>query len=281
MRTYSRTDDPHRALELDAGDPQRGDDVRALQSACRRRLDARNIERPLSIDGVFGRQTRDACDTAAWALGARQATVNTPELSIGAQRLIRFPGRRADAQLERAEQRMAELQRDREQAEREQPDGGGLTDAQRSEARRRAVDAMGLAYRNRGVVHYTQGPRRWDGIRQRLRSAEGQFPRYADCSSLTTWALWNALTGVGGMDFADVVNGLGWAAGYTGTQLTHGRRVDDLMPGDLVLYGRGWPGMHVAMYRGDGMVYSHGSESGPHLLAVRYRGDVMQFRRYI
>lgn len=154
-----------------------------------------------------------------------------------------------------------------------------LTAAQRSHARARAVQAAMLCWRNRGVIHYTQGGSRWQGINGNLQSQRGQFPRFADCSSFTTWCIWNAIKVTYGRP--DVVNGLGWRAGYTGTMLNHGSRVSGLMPGDCIIYGRGFPGHHTAIYVGNGKVVSHGSEAGPLLLYWRYRGDVLAIRRYI
>jgi hypothetical protein len=285
MRSYSTGSQPHHSLKLDAGDPLRGDDVRALQTACARRLDARGIERPIKADGVYGPSSDKACRTAAHYLGALDTTLARRELPIGIQQMIRHPGRRNAAQLQRGEARMENLRKER--AERPDPPhaGGGvskLTDSQRSEARRIAVASFKLLYEHWGAVHYTQGPSRWEGINRRLRYADRRFPHNADCSSAYTWCLWNALTSVGGMDFRDVVNGSSWSTGYTGTMLSHGKPVSlsSLMPGDAILYGTG-NGNHVVMYVGDGKCYSHGSEAGPFLLGYRYRNAVMGARRYI
>lgn len=66
----------------------------------------------------------------------------------------------------------------------------------------------------------------------------------------------------------------GW--GYTGTLWATGRpiSVSQLEPGDLVFYGVPWMAggaAHVALYRGGGRAYSHGSESGPREHAYNYR----------
>lgn len=142
------------------------------------------------------------------------------------------------------------------------------------------MQAATLGLRHAPSIHYTQGTRRWQGINQHLLSKHGDYPKYADCSSFTTWCLWNALKVTYGV--RDVVNGANWRAGFTGTMLTHGKRVRlGLRRGDLVIYGRGYPGAHVAIYIGGGMVISHGSEAGPLKLPLRYRRDVLQIRRYI
>ncbi len=143
----------------------------------------------------------------------------------------------------------------------------------------RVVRAAMLGYKHRGVVHYTQGPRRWEGISNRCRSHLGRYPRYADCSSYATWCIWDALGGPNAG--IDVVNGAQWKAGYTGTQKQHGRRVSlaNAKPGDLVLYGDG-VGKHVTIVVGKNKVISHGSEAGPYLLKPDYRSDISEVRRY-
>ncbi|HEX7088716.1 MAG TPA: hypothetical protein VF192_01190 [Longimicrobiales bacterium] len=294
-RTYVREGEPHRNFVRLKENVQRGEDVRRVEVATVNRLEPRGVSvARMGRDGILTYDEFNAMLTAGRLLGALESTLTTRDakgravLTVGVQRMIRYPGRRTEDQLVRARERIEALEKERAQREkeREQAGGGvsGLTASQRSEARRRAVRAMRLAYAHRGAVHYTQGSRRWDGIRLNLRSANDEFPRYADCSSLTTWALWNALTGASGnMRFPDIVNGAGWGYGYTGTQTRHGHVVSlgSLQLADLVFYGGPWPYGHVAMYAGNGMVLSHGSESGPHLLRVRYRGDVSHARRYI
>lgn len=153
----------------------------------------------------------------------------------------------------------------------------GLNWAQRYAARKRVKRAALLAARHRGVVHYTQGASRWQGISSRRRAKDGQYPNYADCSSLATWCHWDA-TRIYGL--GDYVNGANWKYGYTGTQVQHGKPValNRLLTGDLVFYGRG--PSHVAIYIGGGKVVSHGGESGPLILPVQYR-PVHSCRRFI
>ena len=78
-----------------------------------------------------------------------------------------------------------------------------------------------------------------------------------------------------------------WQAGFTGTQIQHGRKITagEMLAGDLVFYaGRGSTPTHVAICvgrKGDrAMVVSHGSESGPLYVPWNYR-RVVQVRRYI
>lgn len=155
-----------------------------------------------------------------------------------------------------------------------------LTPQQRAAAQNLVLRGARLMLARPAAVHYTQGPRRWQGIADRLLVRDGRFPSYSDCSSAATWLLWNALHIHLGM--ADVVNGQRWAAGYTGTMLRHGRAVSasSAQVGDLVIYGSGAPGKHVTVCLGGGMVFSHGSEAGPFKLALRYRSDVLSVRRY-
>jgi cell wall-associated NlpC family hydrolase len=156
-----------------------------------------------------------------------------------------------------------------------------ISAAQGAQERSAAIQAAVVALNNRGAVHYTQDARRWDGINRGLLGARGQFPSFADCSSFVTWCLWN---GMRLHNLPDTVNGQGWHAGFTGTLLDHGTRVSGdgaVVPGDLALYGSGRPGKHVAICIGGGLVISHGSEAGPLKLALHYRNDLMEIRRYI
>jgi hypothetical protein len=161
-----------------------------------------------------------------------------------------------------------------------------LTPTQKAQARDRAVQAAWLGYNHKAVLHYTQGGNRWEGIANRKNAKRGSYPNYADCSSYATWCLWNGL--YLGFQSSDVVNAASWRAGYTGTMLSNGAPVGKLanvLPGDLVLYGRGKPGEHVAIVvavkSGVPMVISHGSEAGPFYVPYNYRSDVMGIRRYI
>lgn len=166
----------------------------------------------------------------------------------------------------------------------------GLSDRHVMRARRIVQDAALLGLHHAPMIHYTQGPKRWNGINNRRRSATGHFPHFADCSSYVTWCLWNALA----LEFhrPDTVNGAGWRAGFTGTLLDHGqpvRHLENVRRGDLVLYGTpGTTGRHVTIVvrrvhrPGEvPLVVSHGSEGGPFLLPYNYRLDVIGFRRYI
>jgi hypothetical protein len=156
----------------------------------------------------------------------------------------------------------------------------GLSPQHVREAVNAALQAAILGLRNHPAIHYTQGGARWSGIDRSRVAANRQYPPYADCSSFVTWCYWNGLT-QRGVKHSDIINGAGWKAGYTGTMLRHGQQVGSPIPGDAIIYGRGFPGAHTALYTGGGLVVSHGSESGPHLVPWRYRGDVLSIRRYI
>jgi hypothetical protein len=138
-----------------------------------------------------------------------------------------------------------------------------------------------LALHNAGSVHYTQGSRRWDGIKLDRRAVRGQFPAHSDCSSFATWCLWNGLFLK--YHIGDIVNGAGWKAGYTGTMRDHGKRVgnipQEILRGDCVFY-EGHVAIVVGRKNGVPMVVSHGSEGGPYHVRWNYR-DPMQVRRYI
>jgi hypothetical protein len=282
-RTYSKKAFPNRVLFDTGANAQKGDDVKVVRRHTLRRLEARDIERKVGPDnGVFSKLILDAAKTAAHYLGVPSDwTESKSGLLVREQKVIVYPETRTNEMLKAADARMDKLLKDRKDDDKPKADGK-LTDAERSKARQIAVASFRLAYNHRGTVHYTQGHSRWQGIRERRRFADGRFPNYADCSSIFTWAWWNALTNVDGMNTRDRINGCSWSAGYTGTLLAHGWRVSDRRPGDAVIYGRGFPGNHVAMVATNtNMVYSHGGEAGPHYLRWNYRGDVMQVRRYV
>lgn len=158
----------------------------------------------------------------------------------------------------------------------------GLNWQHRKKARALTMQALNIAYRHAPEVHYTQDlKKRWQGINQDLKAYRGQYPRFCDCSSFATWAIWNGLDHYG---VRDTVNGLNWKAGYTGTMLQHGKLVkyrSNWRKGDCFIYGNGFPGKHVAVYIGGGYVISHGSEGGPYKVKWDYRSDLMEVRRYI
>lgn len=161
----------------------------------------------------------------------------------------------------------------------------GLNAAHRIRARDLAVQAALHGLRRAPEIHYTQGPQRWEGIAHHLKAHRGEVPTHADCSSFWTWCLWNGLDHYG---VRDTVNGCGWAAGFTGTMLEHGKRVvhlGNVLRGDLVIYGDHPQGEHVAgvvgTRNGVPMVVSNGSEAGPFYLPYNYRRDILQIRRYI
>jgi cell wall-associated NlpC family hydrolase len=153
-----------------------------------------------------------------------------------------------------------------------------LSPAHRRKAVNDTLQAAVLGLHNAPAIHYTQGELRWQGIDRNRVAAVGQFPTWADCSSYFTWCVWNGINVH--LHHSDVVNGARWQAGYTGTLLEHGQQVQAPAPGDAVVYGSAWPGEHVALYTGGGLVVSHGSEAGPLLLPMRYRSDVLSIRRY-
>lgn len=163
----------------------------------------------------------------------------------------------------------------------------GLNKSQRAIARDRTVNAAILALHHAPDVHYTQGPKRWQGIDEHLVARHGNYPKWADCSAFATWCLWNGLYMPFGLK--DIVNRQDWVEGWTGTLAQHGLRVPHgrwIFRGDLVLYGRGAPYEHVAVVAGHDknrkpLVISHGSEGGPYFLPYNYRSDVGEIRRYI
>jgi hypothetical protein len=141
--------------------------------------------------------------------------------------------------------------------------------------RQRIVEVAIYDSLHNSLMHYTQGPQRMYGVRNRIRPPE--VPKYEDCSSFATYCYWVA----GAPD----PNGLHYNGyGYTGTQIDNGRRVANPSPGDICFYGWGYNGApkHEALYIGSGKIVSHGSDSGPQIRSsIRYRSDFREARTYL
>jgi hypothetical protein len=69
-------------------------------------------------------------------------------------------------------------------------------------------------------------------------------------------------------------------SGWTGSLIKRGVHVPLSLPGDLCFYG---PGLseHVVVAVSATECVSHGSEGGPRVLPISYRGDFNQARRYV
>lgn len=254
-RAYSRVKEPHRRLKVDRRDEQRGADVRALQHAVNRRLRARGMNRYLvpDDDGAYGPDTALACRKATWALGGLLATVQaittdaSGVLTIGGQRMIRFPGARVQAQLDRAAGRRNEIHATAAAVTISGNRVTGGTPRQRLQAaaeRAAQLDAAG-----RRPSFYSQAGK-WTveyGI-------TGEPAGYrSDCSQWVT----SIYYACGLPD----PNGNTYRGGYTGTLGQHGKAISraELQPGDLILYGP-WPHHHVEVWVGPGQrTIGHGS----------------------
>lgn len=137
------------------------------------------------------------------------------------------------------------------------------------------------AERHRAHITYTEQERRWSGIAEGRRAYKKEFPLYADCSAFATWCYWDATRAEKTGDF---VNGARWAAGFTGTMVQHGERVENLLTGDAVFYGGALSvPAHVAIYIGKSLVVSHGMQGDPRVYPLDLNGalPINQYRRYI
>lgn len=155
-----------------------------------------------------------------------------------------------------------------------------LDASQKIKARNLAMQAAWLGLTHRHLMHYSQGSRRWNGIRFHMRASQGKFPHYLDCSAFVEWCIW---CGLSHFKIKDLVSGLRWHSSYTVPMMHHGLPVHEghLIRADVVFYGRNGYPEHAAIYVGGGKVISQGSEGGPYFLPVHYRSDVLAFRRYI
>jgi hypothetical protein len=146
------------------------------------------------------------------------------------------------------------------------------------EIRARILSSAAVLYNRRSHVHYTMGWARMQIVRQRMdaRDLATVAHIYEDCSSSITGLYFVA----GGPDPNHLdFNG----QGFTGTMCAHGRSVPLVAakPCAAVFYGNGPPWKHVALYLGGGRVWSFGSEAGPYILPIDYRGDRGDIREYL
>lgn len=160
----------------------------------------------------------------------------------------------------------------------------GLSDEHAAHARRVILKDVKNMMAHKSIIHYTQGPSRFEGIVTKRTHLHNTFPKHCDCSATHTWLLWDAIARPYGV--RDLVNHANWLAGYTGTMYKSGKAVkhdSNLKVGDGIFYGDQGGGIpeHVATYIGGGIVFSHGSEAGPYILRLDYRSDRRMSRRYI
>jgi hypothetical protein len=93
---------PSRLLRLTSPHLQ-GPDVRELQIALNKRLNARNLN-SIGVDGDYGLDTAAAYEQVAWMLGLEEATIRRGA-TVGAQRIIEDPSTRNERQLKAAKRR--------------------------------------------------------------------------------------------------------------------------------------------------------------------------------
>lgn len=143
------------------------------------------------------------------------------------------------------------------------------------DARHRVLSAAWEGYLKRDQIHYTEGSRRMSGVRDKILLPN--VPPWEDCSSFATWCYWVA----GALD-PNYFNFDGY--GNTGSQYPHGVHVTlaNARMADICFYGwnDGEP-THEAVYAGNGMVISNGSESGPLYEKATYRDDLVGIRSYL
>lgn len=150
-----------------------------------------------------------------------------------------------------------------------------VNEAMHPPMRHRVLSAAWEGYLKRDQIHYTQGPRRMSGVRQKVLLPN--VPPDEDCSSFVTWCYWVA----GAPD----PNGFGYNGyGNTGSQYPHGRHIAraSAQMSDVFFYGwsNGEP-EHEALYAGNGMVVSNGTEAGPFYERADYRDDLVGIRSYL
>lgn len=188
---------------------------------------------PGELDGEFGPATAAAAKDAKWALGFPDAACD----EVFGERL-------------RAFLKGAALPKDF----KARIDVRKHSKAKALTLREKILEYAKWGIANEPEIHYRQS-RPFDGMTQPRK-----LPLYTDCSGFISlcyhWA--------GAPD----PNGLNWSGqGYTGTFLTHCRRIprSALQPGDFAVFGPG-TGDHMVMIiqmADDPLVVSHGQEKGP------------------
>lgn len=140
--------------------------------------------------------------------------------------------------------------------------------------RHEVVSAALFGVAHRSEIDYTQGPSRMDGVKFGLRPPK--FPRATDCSGFATWCYFVPKLD----DPSDSAYSLA-APHYTGSLSQHGKEVKVAEPGDLIIYGSGWPYSHVTIAIDRDKCVSHGSPPGPMILPIHYRDDLVFIRSYL
>lgn len=139
--------------------------------------------------------------------------------------------------------------------------------------------------RNPQAAYYTQGAKRWQGVNvvYGLTKVQQQIPylRSGDCSAgFTRWMLWALQQHLGHVP-NDVVNGLSWKAGFTGSIVDTMTRVrGQVKIGDAALFGSG--NFHHVMGvidPAEKLCGNHGSDSGPNIRRWDYNETPAGFWR--
>jgi hypothetical protein len=69
----------------------------------------------------------------------------------------------------------------------------GLSDEHAAHARKVILKDVKNMLAHKRAVHYSQRSDRWEGIDHRCTHLKGTYPKHCDCSSTTTWMLWDAI----------------------------------------------------------------------------------------
>jgi cell wall-associated NlpC family hydrolase len=135
-----------------------------------------------------------------------------------------------------------------------------------TDVRQVIVDWAKWSAANHSKFNYTQGPLRMSGINR-----PGILPVNTDCSAFITLCYnWAGAPDPNGQSYNHT--------GYTGTLLSHGRKIElkDVLPGDVIVYGSG-TGEHTALivgYHGGGnpLTISMGQQGDPSYVHVNQDG---------
>lgn len=225
----------------------KSESCRQLQAATNRRLRSRGLgSMCVKENGVLTIDTLRAVRKAAWALGALKSTYDeiteTRAVAVGVQRMIRNPGKRNAAQMQRGKVRVSQMRADRKRREQQAKTAG----TKRKRAVQCAMHAAANYRHNAGSYHYLAG-----GIANLIYLQPSPHNYRSDCSQFVASVYKDA----GLPSPANVPHQ--WASTYSIVKCPSARITTNPKPGDLGMYGaRSGPlasryTHHVEMYCGE------------------------------
>jgi cell wall-associated NlpC family hydrolase len=233
-------------------DGSTGDEVKHLQSATRKRLNARSAgaqAQNIKVDGEFGPASRKYLRYACYLLGMDAHELNGIEkgtISEAEQLFVRQPSRRTPDQIKRGKVRVAAHRKALAKQEKER--------AQASNQRKRIVELAKEA-----AANYRKNPTAYHYLAGGVANLEFLRPTprnyRSDCSQFVA-----SVYKAAGVESPAAPLAHQWASTYSIVKSPHARIISAAQrkPGDLGMYGSRTAPHHVELWCGDEFV-GHGS----------------------